>query len=80
MRPKAFELRGRVSEPEKLIIEGDYYRGVTGNLLNAKQSYILGERIYPREPSFRGGLGLIYMALGQHEAALKEHREVPAGG
>src|SRR6266481_3016807 len=72
---KAFELRGRVSELEKLAIEGDYYRGVTGNLLNAKRSYALGEQIYPREPSFRGGLGLIYMALGQYESALKEHQE-----
>ena len=57
---RAFELRGRVSELEKLAIEGDYYRGVTGNLLNAKRSYALGEQIYPREPFFRGGLGLIY--------------------
>jgi DNA-binding winged helix-turn-helix (wHTH) protein/tetratricopeptide (TPR) repeat protein len=71
----AFELRGRVSELEKLAIEGDYYRTVTGNLLNASRSYALGEQIYPREPSFRGGLGVIYMPLGQHESALKEHQE-----
>jgi len=72
---KAFELRGRMSELEKLFVEGDYYRGVTGDLVNAKRSYSLGEQIYPREPGFRGGLGLIYMALGQHESALKEHQE-----
>jgi DNA-binding winged helix-turn-helix (wHTH) protein/tetratricopeptide (TPR) repeat protein len=72
---KAFELRGRVSELERLIVEGDYYRGVSGNLLNARRSYALGEQIYPREPAFRGGLGLIYMALGQHESALREHQE-----
>jgi DNA-binding winged helix-turn-helix (wHTH) protein/predicted Zn-dependent protease len=72
---RAFELRGRVSELEKMAIEGDYYRTVTGNLLNAKRSYALGEQIYPREPFFRGGLGLIYMALGQYESALKEHQE-----
>src|SRR2546427_11877589 len=73
---RAFELRGRVSELEKLAIEGDYYRGVTGNMLNAKRSYALGEQIYPREPFFRGGLGLIYMALGQYESALKEHQQI----
>src|SRR5467141_3486234 len=72
---RAFELRGRASELEKLAIEGDYYRGVTGNMLNAKRSYALGEQIYPREPFFRGGLGLIYMALGQYESSLKEHKE-----
>jgi len=73
---KAFELRGRVSEVEKLNIEADYYRGVTGNLIEAQRSYALGEQIYPREPGFCGGLGVIYNTLGQYESALKEHREV----
>src|SRR6266446_3582624 len=72
---KAFELRGRVSEVEKLNIEADYYRGVTGNLIEAQRSYALGEQIYPREPGFCGGLGVIYNTLGQYESALKEHRE-----
>src|SRR6266576_2662620 len=73
---KAFELRGRVSEMEKLNIEADYYFGVTGNLIEAQRSYVLGKQIYPREPGFCGGLGVIYMSLGQYESALKEHREV----
>jgi len=73
---KAFELRGRVSEMEKLNIEADYYFGVTGNLMEAQRSYVLGKQIYPREPAFCGGLGVIYMSLGQYESALKEHREV----
>src|SRR5882762_4331923 len=73
---KAFELRGRVSEMERLNIEADYYFGVTGNLMEAQRSYVRGEQIYPREPGFCGGLGVIYMSLGQYESALKEHREV----
>src|SRR6267143_4972690 len=73
---KAFELRERVSEMEKLNIEADYYFGVTGNLIEAQRSYVLGKQIYPREPGFCGGLGVIYMSLGQYESALKEHREV----
>jgi eukaryotic-like serine/threonine-protein kinase len=72
---KAFELRGRMNELEKLIVEGDYYRVVTRNLMDARRSYALGEQIYPREPAFRGGLGVIYYALGQYESALKEHQE-----
>jgi DNA-binding winged helix-turn-helix (wHTH) protein/tetratricopeptide (TPR) repeat protein len=72
---KAFELRGRMSELEKLAVEGDYYRVVTRNLIDARQSYALGEKIYPREPAFRGGLGVINYALGQYESALKEHQE-----
>jgi len=72
---KAFELRTRVSEREKLFIEGDYHNMVTGDLLKAQQSYILGEQIYPREVSFPNGLGVLHNALGQYEAGLKEHQE-----
>src|SRR5438445_8147717 len=72
---KAFDLRTRVSEREKLIIEGDYYNFVTGDLMKAQQSYILGEQIYPRESTFRESLGVLYNALGQYEAGLREHQE-----
>src|SRR5437660_3311972 len=72
---KAFEQRTRVSEREKLIIEGDYYNVVTGDLMKARQSYTLGEQIYPREVSFRNGLGVLYNALGKYEAGLREHQE-----
>jgi DNA-binding winged helix-turn-helix (wHTH) protein/tetratricopeptide (TPR) repeat protein len=72
---KAFELRTRVSEREKLIIEGDYYNVATGDLMKAQQSYILGEQIYPREVTFRNSLGVLYNALGQYEAGLREHQE-----
>jgi len=72
---KAFELRTHVSEREKLIIEGDYYNVVTGDLMRARQSYALGEQIYPREVSFRNGLGVLYNDLGQYEAGLTEDRE-----
>src|SRR6266513_4652958 len=61
---KAFELRARVSEREKLIIEGDYYNVVIGDLMKARQSFILGEQIYPREVNFRTNLGALYNALG----------------
>jgi len=72
---KAFELRTRVSEREKLIIEGDYYNFVTGDLMKARQSFILSEQIYPREVTFRNSLGVLYNALGQYEAGLREHQQ-----
>jgi len=43
--------------------------------MKARQSYTLGEQIYPREVSFRNGLGVLYNALGQYEAGLREHQE-----
>ncbi len=72
---KAFELRTRVSEREKLIIEGDYSNFVTGDLMKEQQSYILGEQIYPRDVNFRSNLSVLYSALGQYEASLREHQE-----
>jgi eukaryotic-like serine/threonine-protein kinase len=72
---KAFELRTRVSEREKFVIEGDYYIFVTGDLMKARQSFILGEQIYPHDVSFRVGLGGVYNALGQYEGGLRECQE-----
>src|SRR5207302_913121 len=72
---KAFELRTHASEREKLIIEGDYYNVVIGDLMKSRQSFILGEQIYPREVNFRTNLGALYNALGQYEAGLRENQE-----
>jgi eukaryotic-like serine/threonine-protein kinase len=72
---KAFELRGRMTEPEKLIVEAHYYRNITGNLLDARRSYAIGEQIYPRESAFRRGLGLIDSNLGRYELSLNEYQE-----
>jgi eukaryotic-like serine/threonine-protein kinase len=71
---KAFELRTRVSERERLIIEGDYHGNVTGDVMKSRQSFTLGEQIYPREVYFRTNLGTIYNALGQFQAGLREHQ------
>lgn len=69
---KAFQLRGRVSERERLLIEGDYYYVVTGDLMKARNSYLLGTQIYPRDMAMHSSLGSILNALGQYEMALKE--------
>src|SRR5437879_6074195 len=58
-----------------LGVKNNFPAAVTGNLIEAQRSYVLGKQIYPREPGFCGGLGVIYMSLGQYESALKEHRE-----
>ena len=72
---KAFELRGGVSEREKLIIEGDYYDVVTGDLMKARRSYFIGAQIYPRYAYFHSALRSVYNALGQYESGLKEDQE-----
>ena len=72
---KAFDLRKGVSELEKQEIEFDYYFIVIGDLVKARQSAVLGEQIYPRQPDFHLALGLVSNALGQYETGLKEDME-----
>jgi serine/threonine protein kinase len=73
---KAFGLRGGVSEREKLAIEGDYYDLVTGDLMKAQRSYVLGTQIYPRDVGILGSLATVSNALGQYETGLKQAQQV----
>jgi tetratricopeptide (TPR) repeat protein/tRNA A-37 threonylcarbamoyl transferase component Bud32 len=66
---KAYELREKVSEPERFAIEGIYYATVTGELEKAMQTYQLWRQTYPR-----GGTrmeGLISAQLGNLEKELE---------
>jgi eukaryotic-like serine/threonine-protein kinase len=73
---KAFELRGQVSEYEKLAIEAEYHFDTTGDLEKARQACELWAQTYPRDESARNELGIIYAGLGQYDKALAELREV----
>ena len=72
---KAYELRGHVSEWERLYIETHYHQFVTGDLEEARQAYVLWGETYPREEVPKNNLGIIYQNLGQHEKALVEFRD-----
>jgi serine/threonine protein kinase/tetratricopeptide (TPR) repeat protein len=69
---KAFELRGRVTEQEKLIIEADYYSIVTGNLENAQHASEVWAQTYPRDWDSHSELGMIYAERGQYNKSLEE--------
>jgi DNA-binding winged helix-turn-helix (wHTH) protein/tetratricopeptide (TPR) repeat protein len=69
---KAFELRERVSELEKLKIECEDY---TGDVMKARRSCELGVKTYPRDAFFHWDLGIYSDSLGQYEAGLKEKLE-----
>jgi Tfp pilus assembly protein PilF/predicted Ser/Thr protein kinase len=71
----AFELRDRVSEPERALILGYYYANVLGDAEKAIQSYELWARSYPRDVIARVDLGSEYMFVGQWERALSETQE-----
>jgi len=64
---KAYELRERTSEQEKLEISSFYELIVTGNLEAARTSYELFAQTYPRDEDAQVFLWLIYAALGDYE-------------
>ena len=72
---KAYELRGRVSEREKLFIESNYHSFVTSDLQKALQAYALSAQTYPRDATPRVLASRVYRILGQYERALEEMRE-----
>ena len=72
---KAFELRDRVSEREKLTLAALYYSSVTGELEKANQANQLLAQIYPRSALPFVELGDNYRMLGQYEKAAAATRE-----
>ena len=69
---RAYDLRGRVSEREKLYIESHYYDTVTGEADKAIDVYKLWQETYPRDVVPYINLGAIYESLGQGEKAVTE--------
>jgi serine/threonine protein kinase/tetratricopeptide (TPR) repeat protein len=71
---KAYELRDKVSEHERLFIEESYYIYVTGELEKGAQTLELWQHTYPRDDSSFFGLGFVSATLGNWETALEEWR------
>jgi tetratricopeptide (TPR) repeat protein len=72
---KAFELRERASEFEKLGIEAEYYVSTTGDLEKARQANEIWAQTYPRAAFPPNSLRLTYSSLGQYDKALAKARE-----
>ncbi len=66
---KAFQLRDRVGEWEKLAITADYYLNVTGELDKATETYEQWIESYPRDDGPYSTLGIVYALQGQYEKA-----------
>ena len=71
---KAYQLRDRVSEREKMRIAVDYFSAM-GELDKGAQTYELWIADYPRDPVPHNNLGENYVVLGQHDKALHEVKE-----
>ena len=72
---KAYDLRDRVSERERLNIESNYYMIATGDLVKASQVYELYVQTYPRDSRAYSNLGYTDWYLGRYDKALPEFRE-----
>jgi serine/threonine protein kinase/tetratricopeptide (TPR) repeat protein len=72
---KAYELRDRVSEREKIDITGAYYAYVTGELDKAAEAYQLAARTYPRVGASHRPLALFAEYSGRYEEAIAEARK-----
>ena len=66
---KAYALRDRTSDHEKLRISSFYEYIVTGNLEAARRSYDLLAQTYPRDEEAQVVLWLIHIAFGDYEKA-----------
>jgi tetratricopeptide (TPR) repeat protein len=72
---KAYALRGRVTELEKLRIDEIYHLFTTGDFEKQKEADELIKRLYPSDSLAPASLGFGYLRIGQLEPALAEFRE-----
>ncbi len=73
---RAYQLRGRTSDRERLFITTLYQRLAAGNLEDARQTCEPWTQTYPRDPTPHGLLsGFINQGLGQYEKAIDEARK-----
>src|ERR1051325_4161614 len=72
---KAYDLRDRVSERERLYIVEKYYTYITGEIDKAVETQKTWARLYPNDFIPHNNLSLNYKLLGNFEEALKEGLE-----
>jgi DNA-binding winged helix-turn-helix (wHTH) protein/tetratricopeptide (TPR) repeat protein len=71
---KAYQLRDRVTEREKMGISASFFHA-TGEEEKLVQTYEQWKESYPRDFIPYGNLGVVYNAMGLYDKALVEYRE-----
>jgi tetratricopeptide (TPR) repeat protein/predicted Ser/Thr protein kinase len=71
-RTKAFALRDRVSERERLYISAHYYSSVSEEREKARETYELWKQMYPRDTAPYNNLGIYYISQGKYDKAVAE--------
>ena len=75
-RQKAFELRNRVSDRERFLIEGDYYWSAEKTFDKAIEAYSGLLELYPDESIAITNLGGVYGNLEEWDRSLELHRSL----
>ena len=73
---KAYELRDKTSELERLQIDEWYYGVLVKDSLKTIEVLKTGKKLYPRESVFRMDLAFEYALIGQNEKAIEELEEL----
>ena len=73
-RQKAFELRDRVSDRERFLIEGDYYWTSQKTLDKAVEAYSGLLELHPDDPIALTNLGGVYYNLEEWDRSLEQHK------
>jgi eukaryotic-like serine/threonine-protein kinase len=71
---KAYELRDRVTDLEKLSLETGYRLYVTGELEKAVDAFEIARRTYPVSSRFLNDLGVVYGSLGRFDLEMEFYR------
>jgi serine/threonine protein kinase/Flp pilus assembly protein TadD len=71
---RAYQLRNRVSERERLAISATYFRYITGELDKRIETTSLLTQAYPQDPSGRHTHGNSLMIAGEYEQAAEAYR------
>jgi tetratricopeptide (TPR) repeat protein/predicted Ser/Thr protein kinase len=71
---RAWELRDKVSEYERLYIDWNYASRVTQDQKAVRAALEVLTAAYPRDFAARNNLGVYYNTMGQHEEALREYQ------
>jgi DNA-binding winged helix-turn-helix (wHTH) protein/tetratricopeptide (TPR) repeat protein len=71
---KAFDLRDRTTDKERLYITGHYYTDITGDLQHAMETYKLWSSLYPRDWGPLNNLANLYDLVGKPAQGLEYAR------
>ena len=72
---KAFELKDRLSDRERYLIEGEFFRATEKTYNKAIEAYTNLLKLYPDDSIANSNLGILYVDLEEWDKAIKQYEE-----